>query len=88
MKWFWNVRLASENGFTIFKTDKPLECSIWTEECSLCKKTVKGDFFIKCNKATCEKYFHSRCIPYTCIEEIKVERVNYFLCHCEEHSIY
>ena len=26
----------SENGFTIFKTDKPLQSSIWTEECSLC----------------------------------------------------
>ncbi len=86
MKWFLNVRLASENGFTIFKTEKNLPGSIWTEECSSCKKTVKGDFFIKCNRLGCEKYFHTKCIRNNCVEEIKANGITYFLFHCEEHS--
>ncbi len=80
------MRLELENGFTIFSTDKILPSSIWTEECSSCKKTVKGDFFIKCNKPQCEKYFHTKCIQNNFVEEIKSGRILYNLYHCEEHS--
>jgi hypothetical protein len=89
MKWFINIRLYYENGFSIFKSDKPMPEYIWMEECSMCRKTVKGDFFIKCGKQACNKYFHSRCVNNkSMLDVIKGvdNRINYYIYHCDEHS--
>jgi hypothetical protein len=94
MKWFLNIKLSFENGFSIFRADKVLPVSIWTEECTYCKKTVKGDFFVKCCKQACNKHYHTKCILGSpdlkqLLEDIKTpdNKITYYLFHCDIHSI-
>ena len=88
MSWFIGIKLVFEDGFSIFKADKKFEDYIWmAEECYSCKKTGK-DYFIKCSKHNCNKYFHSKCAAQMtkCIDHIYSDKINYKIFVCEEHA--
>lgn len=87
VKYFF-IPLKFENGFTFFKLDKALPDDTWIGDCSICSKSSKNDFLVKCNKQSCNKYFHSKCLKNkpTLIDSLKEGLMTYCIVHCDEHK--
>ena len=88
MSWFTSIKLVNEDGFTVFQMDKKFEDNIWmAEDCFSCKKTM-NDFFIKCTKGSCNRYFHSKCAFQS--KNIDTfdwqKKIKYKIFFCEEHA--
>jgi hypothetical protein len=77
VSWFGtSIKLVRENGFSLFKVEKPICSGTWTETCHFCNKTAKEDFFVKCSGKTCNKYYHTKCVQNNLKENINLLQLN------------
>jgi hypothetical protein len=89
IKWFFSIKLAMENGFSIAVIDRfaDIPPETWMAQCEICKKTMK-DGRIKCTKKNCNKYFHLSCLQTLSkkninnFETIKSERIEHTFYTC------
>jgi hypothetical protein len=87
MRWYIFLKMNRENGFVFFKSEQDICNNTWLAECRHCKKTLSGDYFVKCSHKNCEKYFHSKCANSQCVEELVLDKFSYKHLKCEEHSM-
>ena len=62
-KWFCEIGIIvdpSNQSRSVFNLNFPLNKLVFINSCSICNKSEKNTFFIKCSN--CDKYYHNKCI--------------------------